>query len=161
MRLLWPTWAAFPFFGIAILALGVFSADGLMLAIGTALLLLNALLVVDHLYTTTLAVEDDALVFRSHFGFQVDRVPIGAIQRIDAKRYPAAHSGVSAPNLVVRGRSSTLKVNIKPYRLEDMRQVIDGLRALNPRIELDAFWTAVAEGRDPLREREPVPRSRW
>ena len=40
----------------------------------------------------------------------VERVPIGGLQRIDAKRYPGAHSGVSAPHFVARGRDTTVKV---------------------------------------------------
>jgi hypothetical protein len=161
MLLLWPTWAAFPLFGIAILALGVFGEDNIMRAIGTGLLLFNLLLVIDYAYFTTLSIDQDALVFRSHFGLQDDRVPLGAIQRIDAKRYPAAHSGVSAPNFVVRGRANTVKVNIKPYRLSELRELIVALRASNPAIQLDAFWSAVSEGRDPLGEGQAVPRSRW
>jgi hypothetical protein len=161
MLLLWPTWAAFPLFGIAILALGVFGDDNVMRGIGTGLLLFNLLLVIDYAYFTTLSIQDDSLVFRSHFGLQDDRVSVGAIQRIDAKRYPAAHSGVSAPNLVVRGRSNTLKVNIKPYRLAELRELVATLRASNHAIQLDAFWAAVSAGRDPVREAQAIPRSRW
>lgn len=158
---LWPAWGAFPLVGLAVVFLGVQGVDATMVAIGLGILAGNLVIVVDYAYFTTLRVDGDLVVFRSHFGLQEDRVPIGAIQRIDAKRYPAAHSGVSAPNLVVRGRASTVKVNIKPYRLHDLRALVARLQALNPTIRLDAFWSTVAEGRDPAAESRTVPRSRW
>ncbi len=157
---LWPAWAAFPIFGLAVLALGVQASDATMLAIGLLLLAINVGMVVDHAYFTTLSIEDDALVHRSHFGLHEDRVPVGAIQRIDAKRYPATHSGaLSAPNLVVRGSTSSVRVNTKPYRMSELRSLVEGLRGLNPAIELDEFWDAVVAGRDPYTR--AIPRSRW
>jgi hypothetical protein len=157
---LWPIWAAFPAFGLAVLALGVQASDGSMLAVGLALLAINVGIVVDHAYFTSLSLDGAALVFRSHFGLRRDVVPIGSIQRIDAKRYPGSHSGgLSAPNLVVRGRTSTIRVNTKPYRLAELRALVQTLRGLNRAIELDEFWTAVIEGREPLGS--AVPRSRW
>lgn len=158
---LWPAWAAFPIVALAVLALGLAVGDGILMSVGLALLIASIVLVVDYLYFTTLGVEGDLLVFRTHFGLQQERVPVGAIQRIDAKRYPAAHSGVSAPNFVVRGRASMLKVNTRPYRLTDLRALSQTLRGLNPAIQFDAFWSAVLEGRDPEREAQRVPRSRW
>jgi hypothetical protein len=83
---LWPAWIGFPLFGIAVLAVGVQASDGTMVAIGLGLLALNVAIVVDHAYFTTLGVENDALVLRSRFGLHHERVPVGAIQRIDAKR---------------------------------------------------------------------------
>lgn len=156
---LWPTWAAFPLFGLGVLAIGAQARDDAMIIIGLGLLLVNLLIVVDHAYFTTLRIEHDALAFDSHFGLQHDRVAIGSVQRVDAKRYPAAHSGVSAPHLVVRGRTKTLKVNIKPYRLAGLRELVETMRALNPAIEVDAFWSAVLAGQDP--STQPVARSRW
>lgn len=158
---LWPAWSAFPLVALGVIVLGVAVADATLTTIGMTLLVASVVLMADHLYFTTLALHGDLLVFRTHFGLQQQRIPIGAIQRIDAKRYPAAHSGVSAPNFVVRGRASTLKVNTRPYRLTELRTLVATLRALNPAIQLDAFWTAVAEGRDPEREAQRVPRSRW
>lgn len=157
---LWPAWVAFPLVALAVVVLGAVASDATLASVGFALLLASAVLVVDYLYFTTLAIDGDLLVFRTHFGLQHERMPIGAIQRIDAKRYPAAHSGVSAPNFVVRGRASTLKVNTRPYRIAELRTIVATLRALNPAIQLDAFWSAVTEGRDPEPEARRLPRSR-
>ena len=158
--MLWPAWIGFPIFGLAVLALGVQASDGPMVAIGVALLALNIAIVLDHAYFTTLAVEGDALVYRSRFGLHEERLPVGAIQRVDAKRYPTTHGGaLSAPNLVARGRSDSLRVNTKPYRRDELRQLVVALRALNPSIELDEYWSAVVAGREP--GTEAVARSRW
>ncbi len=157
---LWPTWVAFPIFGLGVLVLGVQSSDAGLLAIGVLLLAINVGMVLDHAYFTTLSIEGDALVFRSRLGLHEDSVPIGAIQRVDAKRYPTTHSGaLSAPNLVVRGRDSTIRVNTKPYRRSELRALVEALRGLNPAIELDEFWAAIVAGRDP--GAQAVPRSRW
>ena len=89
-----------------------------------------------------------------------ERVPIGALQRIDAKRYPGAHSGASAPYFVARGRASTVKVNTKPYRLPAFAPLIALLRQANARVELDPFWSRVAAGEDVSKEIALTPRSR-
>ena len=99
-------------------------------------------------------------MYRTNFGSRVDRVPLGGLQRIDAKRYPGAHSGVSAPFFVARGRDSTVKVNTKPYRLRDFTSLIGVVRSANARVELDPFWARVAAGEDPSKEIELTPRSR-
>ena len=157
---LWPAWIGLPIFGSAVLALGVQASDTALVGIGLALLLVNIAIVLDHAYFTTLAIEDDALVSRSRFGLREERVPIGAIQRIDAKRYPTSHGGaLSAPNLVVRGRTETVRMNTKPYRMRELRALVVALRAANPAIALDEFWTAVLEGRDP--RPGSVAESRW
>ena len=157
---LWPTWAALPVFGLAVLALGVQASDPALLAIGLLLIAINVAIVLDHAYFTTLSIDGDALRFRSRFGLRDERVPVGSIQRVDAKRYPTTHSGaLSAPNLVVRGRSSSIRVNTKPYRMRELRSLVEALRALNPAIELDDFWSAVVAGADPAAQ--PVARSRW
>jgi len=157
---LWPAWIGFPLFGLAVLILGVQASDATMVVIGLLLLALNIAIVLDHAYFTTLGVEGDALVYRSRFGFNEERLPVGGIQRIDAKRYPTTHGGaMSAPNLVARGRADSLRVNTKPYRRDELRQLVLTLRGMNPSIELDDFWSAVIEGRDP--GTEAVARSRW
>ena len=157
---LWPAWIAFPIFGLAVLALGVQASDGTMVAIGLGLLALNIGIVVDHAYFTTLGIEGDSLVYRSRFSFYEQRLPVGSIQRIDAKRYPTTHGGaLSAPNLVARGRTDSLRVNTKPYRDVELRQLVLTLRAMNPSIELDDYWSAVVAGRDP--GTEAIARSRW
>jgi hypothetical protein len=128
--------------------------------IGLLLLAANAAIVINYAYFTTLAIEGGELVYRTNFGMRVDRVPLGGLQRIDAKRYPGAHSGVSAPFFVARGRDSTVKVNTKPYRLRDFTSIIALLRSANSRVELDSFWARVAAGEDPSKEIELTPRSR-
>lgn len=156
---LWPTWTVFPLVSLAVLVLGAQAGETALITTGLGLFALNVVLLVDYAYFTTLELDGDTLVFRTHYGLREERMPVGAIQRIDAKRYPAAHSTVSAPNLVVRGRASTLRVNIKTYRLADLRAVIEAVRGMNPAVQLDDFWGAVVEGRDPYAI--PVPRSRW
>src|SRR2546425_4050072 len=131
-----------------------------MVLIGLALLAVNALIVVNQAYFTTVGIEGDELVYRTNFGTKTERVPIGALQRIDAKRYPGAHSGVSAPFFVARGRASTVKVNTKPYRLRGFTPLIATLRQANARVELDPFWSRVAAGEDVSKEIALTPRSR-
>ena len=161
LALLWPTYTLFPLAGIAVLVFAAAGRDPVMAAIGIALLAVNAVIVADHAYATEVAIEGDELVFRTHFGMHRESVPIGSLQRIDAKRYPGAHSGVSAPHFVARGRDATVKVNTKPYRLADFRSLIETIRAANARVELDPFWTRVANGEDVSKEVALTPRSRW
>ena len=144
---IWPSFTLFPLAGIALLALGA-GRDGVMLAIGAALLAFNAASVANYAHFTTLRVEGDELVYRTLFGARVERVPVGSLQRIDAKRYPGAHSGVSAPHFVARGRAATVKVNTKPFRLADFGPLIAVVRGANARVELDPFWSRVAAGED-------------
>ena len=121
----------------------------------------NALTVLNYAYFTELRIDGDELTYRTFFGAHRESVPIGALQRIDAKRYPGAHSGVSAPHFVARGRASTVKVNTKPYRLRDFAALIATLRVANARFELDPFWSRVARGEDVTKEVALTPRSRW
>jgi len=158
--MLWPSYTLFPLVGLAILVLGASGHDSVMVIIGLLLLAANAGIVINYAYFTKVAVEDGDLVYRTNFGTRVDRVPLGGLQRIDAKRYPGAHSGVSAPFFVARGRDSTVKVNTKPYRLRDFTSLIGVLRSANARVELDPFWARVAAGEDPSKEIELTPRSR-
>jgi len=160
LALLWPSYTFFPLAGIGILVFGASGRDATMVIIGLLLLAANAAIVINYAYFTKLAVEGDELVYRTNFGMRVDRVPLGGLQRIDAKRYPGAHSGVSAPFFVARGRDSTVKVNTKPYRLRDFTALIDLVRSANARVELDPFWARVAAGEDPSKEIELTPRSR-
>jgi len=160
LALLWPSYTFFPLAGIGILVFGASGGDATMVIIGLLLLAANAAIVINYAYFTKLAVEGDELVYRTNFGMRVDRVPLGGLQRIDAKRYPGAHSGVSAPFFVARGRDSTVKVNTKPYRLRDFTALIDLVRSANARVELDPFWARVAAGEDPSKEIELTPRSR-
>ena len=132
-----------------------------MVVIGLGLLAVNALTVLNQAYFTTLALEGDELVFRTNFGTKEERVPIGSLQRIDAKRYPGAHSGVSAPFFVARGRDTTVKVNTKPYRVRDFAPLISLVRTTNARVDLDPFWARVAAGEDPSKEIELTPKSRF
>jgi len=161
LALIWPSYTLFPLAALAILVFGASAPDPSLVAIGLAMLAANALIVLNYVYFTTLAIEGGELVYRTNFGTRVDRVPLGAIQRIDAKRYPGAHSGVSAPHFVVRGRETTVKVNTKPYRLREFAPLIALLRATSSRIELDPFWARVAAGGDPSKEIELTPRSRF
>ena len=154
LALLWPTFTFFPLAALAVLVFGVGGGDPVMIVIGLLLLAVN------QAYFTTLAIEGDALVFRTNFGLHQERVPIGSLQRIDAKRYPGAHSGVSAPFFVARGRDSTVKVNTKPYRLRSFTPFIAVLRQLNSHVELDPFWSRVAAGEDVSKEIRLTPRSR-
>lgn len=161
IRLIWPSYTLFPLIGLGILATGAGGGDPAMVAIGLGLLALNALIVLNYAYFTTLAVENEWLVYRTNFGLQVDRVAIGSIRRIDAKRYAGAHSGVSAPHLVARGRDATVKVNTKPYRLADFRQLLATVRGANARLELDPFWERVARGEDVSKEVALTPTGRF
>jgi hypothetical protein len=161
LALLWPTFTFFPLAALAVLVFGAGSGDPVMLVIGLLLLAVNILIVVNQAYFTTLAIEGDALVFRTNFNLHEERVAIGSLQRIDAKRYPGAHSGVSAPFFVARGRDSTVKVNTKPYRLRMFAPFIALLRQANSRVELDPFWSRVAAGEDVSKEISLTPRSRW
>lgn len=159
--LLWPSYTLFPLAGLAVLVFGVAGRDPIMAAIGIGLLAVNAAIVANYAYFTELAIDRDALVYRTLFGMHREAVPIGALQRIDAKRYPGAHSGVSAPHFVARGRASSVKVNTKPYRLGDFRPLIATIRQANARVELDPFWTRVLKGEDATKEQALTPRSRW
>ena len=161
MLILWPSYTVFPLAGLSILVFGIAGRDPVMATIGIALLALNALVVVNYLYFTELRIEGDELVYHTMFGTHRESVPVGSLQRIDAKRYPGAHSGVSAPHFVARGRDATVKVNTKPYRLRDFAGLIGVLRAANTRMELDPFWTRVANGEDVTKEVALTPRSRW
>ena len=161
LRLLWPSYTLFPLVGLGVLAIGVAGGDGVMILIGAGLIAANAAIVLNHLYFTTVAIENEFVVHRTNFGASVERVPIGSIQRVDAKRYPGAHSGVSAPHFVVRGRDSTVKVNTKPYRLADFQPLLALLRRTNSRVELDPFWERVARGEDVSKEIALTPKSRW
>jgi hypothetical protein len=161
LGLLWPSYTLFPLAGLTVLGFGIAGHDPVMTTIGAGLIVLNALVVIDYAWFTDLRIAGDALVHRTRFRTQTTSVPIGSLQRIDAKRYPAAHSGVSAPHFVARGRETTVKVNTKPYRLSDLAGLIATLRAANARIELDPFWARVAAGEDVSREAALTPRSRW
>ena len=160
LALLWPSFTFFPLAALAVLVFGTSSGDPVMIVIGLLLLAVNILIVVNQAYFTTLALEGDAVVFRTNFGLHEERVPIGSLQRIDAKRYPGAHSGVSAPFFVARGRDSTVKVNTKPYRLRSFVPLITLLRQTNSHVELDPFWSRVAAGEDVSKEIMLTPRSR-
>ncbi|GAC1460561.1 MAG: hypothetical protein NVS1B1_05530 [Candidatus Limnocylindrales bacterium] len=161
LPLLWPSYTLFPLAGLVALYFGVTAREGVMIAIGIGFLALNAATVLNYAYFTRIGIEGDQLVYRTFFGTHREAVPIGAVQRIDAKRYPGAHSGVSAPHFVARGRSSTVKVNTKPYRLGDFAPLLGVLRTANARMELDPFWTRVANGEDVTKEVAFTPRSRW
>jgi hypothetical protein len=160
LALLWPSYTFFPLAGLGVLVFGASGRDTTMVIIGLLLLAANAAIVINYAYFTKLAIEGGELVYRTNFGARVDRVPLGGLQRIDAKRYPGAHSGVSAPFFVARGRDSTVKVNTKPYRLRDFTGLIGLVRSANARVELDPFWARVAAGEDPSKEIELTPRSR-
>lgn len=148
---IWPSFTLFPLAGIALVALGA-GRDTVMIVIGALLLGLNAAIVTNYAYFTTLRVERDELVYRTLFGLHVERVPVGSVQRIDAKRYPGAHSGVSAPHFVARGRDATVRVNTKPFRLADFAGLIAVIKLANARVELDPFWSRVAVGEDVSKE---------
>ncbi len=159
--LLWPAYTLFPLAGLLILVFGATGHDTALTVIGIGLLAVNAATVVNQLYFTTLAVEDDELTHRTWLGLQQQSVAIGSIQRISAKRYAGAHGGVSAPHLLVRGRETNLRVNTKPYRLREIAALIELVRAVNPRVELDDFWTRVGRGEDVSKEVEPTARARF
>ncbi len=159
--LLWPAYTLFPLAGLLVLFFATAGHDTALTVIGIALLAINGAIVVNHLYFTSLSVAEDTLVYRSWAGLQEQRVAIGSIQRIDAKRYAGGHGGVSAPYLVARGRDSTVRVNTKLYRLRDIGALIDSLRAADPRIELDDFWSDLARGGEPSKEAAITPRGRF
>lgn len=161
LPLLWPSYTLFPLAGLVALYFGVTAREGVMVAIGIGFLALNAATVLNYAYFTRIQVEGDQLVYRTFFGTHREAVAVGALQRIDAKRYPGAHSGVSAPHFVARGRDTTVKVNTKPYRLSDFAALIATLRTANARMELDPFWTRVANGEAVTKEVALTPRSRW
>ena len=160
IRLVWPSYTLFPLVGLGILVVGATGGDPVMITIGLGLLAFNAMMILNYAYFTHLAIENEWLVHRTNFGTQVQRVAIGSIQRIDAKRYPGAHSGVSAPHFVARGRAATLKVNTQPYRLADFRELLAVLRRANSHLELDPFWQRVASGGDVSKEIALTPKSR-
>src|SRR3989475_8579781 len=152
--MLWPSYTLFPLVGLAILVLGASGRDSVMVVIGLLLLAANAGIVINYAYFTKVAIEDGDLVYRTNFGTRVDRVPLGGLQRIDAKRYPGAHSGVSAPFFVARGRDSTGKVNTKPYRLRRFAPLIALLRQATSLVAHDPFWsrpTARENGAEEIR----------
>src|SRR5256885_13169352 len=124
LALLWPSYTFFPLAGFAILVFGASGRDIVMVIIGLLLLAANAAIVINYAYFTKLAVEEGELVYRTNFGTRMDRVPLGGLQRIDAKRYPGAHSGVSAPFFVARGGDSTVKRNTKQYPMGDFTALI-------------------------------------
>ncbi len=159
--LLWPSYTLFPLAGLSVLVFGVAGHDSVMTSIGIGLLALNALIVLNYAYFTELRIEGDELVYRTLFGTHRESVAIGSLQRVDAKRYPGAHSGVSAPHFVARGRTTNVKVNTKPYRLHDFERLIATLRVANAHFELDPFWSRVAAGEDVTKEVALTPRSRW
>src|SRR5437588_11155162 len=96
--LLWPSYTLFPLAGLGVLVFGASGRDSTMVIIGLLLLAANAAIVINYAYFTRLAVEDGELVYRTNFGTRVDRVPLRGLQRVHAKRYPRALSGVSAPS---------------------------------------------------------------
>lgn len=159
--LLWPAYTLFPLGGLLVLFFAVAGRDPALTAIGLGLLALNGAIVINHLFFTALTIEGDALVHRTWMGLQHQRVPIGAIQRIDAKRYAGAHGGVSAPHFLARGRDSTVRVNTKPYRLTEIAGLIERIRAANPRLEVDEFWLKVSSGEDVSKEIAPTAQSRF
>lgn len=159
--LLWPAYTLFPLALLLVLFFAAAGKDTALMAIGIALLAINGAIVVDHLYFRTLTVEGDELVHRSWLGLRTQRIAVGAIRRIDAKRYAGAHGGVSAPHLLARGGASTLRVNTKPFRLRDIGALIEVLRAANPRIEIDEMWERVAGGEDVSKGAAATPRARF
>lgn len=159
--LLWPAYTLFPLAGLLVLFFAVAGRDPSLVVIGIGLLAFNAAIVLNQLYLTTLVIEGDELVHRSWLGIQTQSVPVGSIQRIDAKRYSGAHGGLSAPYFLARGRSSTVRVNTKPYRLRDIAALIALLRAANPRIEIDDMWERVGRGEDVTKDAVATPRARF
>jgi hypothetical protein len=160
LALLWPSFTFFPLAALGVLLFGSLGRDPVMVGIGLVLLAMNIGIVANQAYFTTLALEDDQLVFRTNFGLKEERVAVGSLQRVDAKRYPGAHSGASAPFFVARGRDTTVRVNTKPYRLKHFIPLLERLVQANPRLQLDEFWSAVAAGREISKEISAVPRSR-
>src|SRR3989442_12483773 len=90
LALLWPSYTLFPLAGLGILVFGASAGDFTMGLIGLLLLAANVAIVVNYAYFTRLAIEGGGLVYRPNFGTRWDRVALGAVQRIDAKRYPGA-----------------------------------------------------------------------
>ncbi|MBI2773837.1 MAG: hypothetical protein HYX56_05025 [Chloroflexi bacterium] len=159
--LLWPAYTLFPLAGLLILFFAAAGrGDPALTVIGIALLALNGAIVVNHLYFTSLGIEGNDLVHRSWL-VREQRVGLGSLQRVDAKRYAGAHGGVSAPNLVARGRDAVVRVNTKPYRLHDIASLIGEVRAINPRVEIDDFWTQVQRGEVVSKETAVTPRGRF
>lgn len=159
--LLWPAYTLFPLAGLSVLVFGASARDGAMAAIGIGLLAINAAIVINHLYSTSLRVDGDQLVYRSWFGVVGDEVPIGSLQRIDAKRYAGGHGAYSAPHFVARGRDASIRVNTKLYRLGEFVPLIEHIRAANPRVELDEMWSRVMRGEDVSKEVTLTPRGRF
>ena len=81
MLILWPSYTLFPLAGLSVLVFGSAGRDGVMVAIGLALLAVNALVVLNYLYFTDLRIQGDELVYRTMFGIHRENVPIGALQR--------------------------------------------------------------------------------
>lgn len=159
--LLWPAYTLFPLAGLSILVFGASAGDLAMAVIGIALLALNAVFVVNQLYATSVGVDRDELVYRTWFGLLEARLPIGSVQRVDAKRYAGGHGGWSAPHFVARGREEVVRVNTKAYRLADFVPLLALIRSANPRVELDEFWTRVARGEDVSKEVTLTPKGRF
>ena len=159
--LLWPAYTLFPLAGLSILVFGASAGDLAMAVIGIALLALNAVFVVNQLYATSVGVDRDELVYRTWFGLVEARLPIGSVQRVDAKRYAGGHGGWSAPHFVARGREEVVRVNTKAYRLADFVPLLALIRSANPRVELDEFWTRVGRGEDVSKEVTLTPKGRF
>jgi hypothetical protein len=159
--LLWPTYTLFPLAALSILVFGGAGGDRVMQAIGIGLLAVNAAFVVNQLYGTSVAVDGDEIVHRTWFGLFGSSVPVGAVQRVDAKRYAGGHGGWSAPHFVLRGRDEVVRVNTKAYRLSAFVPLLEHIRAANPRVELDDFWSRVARGEDVSKEVTVTPKGRF
>ncbi len=159
--LLWPAYTLFPLAGLSILVFGASASDRAMVVIGVALVALNAVFVVNQLYATSVGVDRDELVYRTWFGLVEARLPIGSVQRVDAKRYAGGHGGWSAPHFVARGREEVVRVNTKAYRLADFVPLLALIRSANPRVELDEFWTRVGRGEDVSKEVTLTPKGRF
>ena len=159
--LLWPAYTLLPLAGLSILVFGASASDLALVVIGGALVALNAVFVVNQLYATSVGVDRDELVYRTWFGLVEARLPIGSVQRVDAKRYAGGHGGWSAPHFVARGREEVVRVNTKAYRLADFVPLLALIRSANPRVELDEFWTRVARGEDVSKEVTLTPKGRF
>src|SRR5437660_1207775 len=119
LALLWPSYTLFPLAGFGVLVFGASGRDSTMVIIGLLLLAANAAIVINYAYFTKLRIEDGDLVYRTNFGSRVDRVPLGGLQRIDAKRYPGAHSGVSAPFFVARVLGNVHQSVVRALAIDD------------------------------------------
>lgn len=159
--LLWPTYTLFPLAALSILLFGAAGGDPAMSAIGIGLLAVNAVFVVNQLYGTWVGIDGDEIVHQTWFGLGGSRVPVGAVQRIDAKRYAGGHGGWSAPHFVIRGREDVIRVNTKAYRLAAFVPLLALIRSANPRVELDDFWSRVERGEDVSKEVTVTPRGRF